>query len=152
VTCPVGIDKGNVNARFEERKVIVTPVPENYISLCLSPRQYFLVINASVNRYSAIDMRLIFLPLLNGTVIPIEVVQATKALPDLLRQISIGHRVPDGHNLLSQPLQDLGHPPCSLALAYPGTYCGYRDNRLLRLQGSSIGTHQDEIRTLSRYP
>ncbi len=96
-------------------------------------------------------MGLVFLHLLDGALVLLQVRQRGEPLDGLGGQVAVRHGVPDGHDLLAQRLQRGNHGPAGLALAAAGPDGAHRHHRLGRLDHGGVGADEPEVRALGEH-
>ena len=97
--------------------------------------------NATAER----DVRLILLALLGGALRGVEIGPAREALNALLREIAVGHRMPQHGDPQPGRAQALRQPPRDDRLAAAGSHRCDRDHRQRRFEHCPVGTEQNEI-------
>ena len=141
MTGPQCIHHDNIQVRPDKRKVIITPVPQNDIRFTGRFIEDALVVDTRVNRYTHIDVRFVFLTLLDRAFMSLQVRCCLKTLDPLHLEVTVGHGVANHGYVFTlvrqQPRQPLGQG----TLASAGTcgrnaHYGFRRNelRLVRAQ------------------
>src|SRR5271157_2543036 len=92
------VNDNDLQIRVVEWEIIVSAIPQNDISLLLSLAQNLLIIYASVDDVTYVDVRLIFFPLFNRTLISLQVIVRSETLANLIREYSVRHRVTDNNH------------------------------------------------------
>src|SRR5208337_2755965 len=103
-----------------ERGVVIPAVPQDDVPLLFRLMQDRLVIDAGIDGRSLHDVRLVFLPLLDGAVVAIEVGERAVALRALRNKIAIGHGMTDHDGLPAHAVQLAGDASRDRALAAAG--------------------------------
>jgi hypothetical protein len=143
---PVGVEKGDVKVGLVERRVVVTPVPEDDLGLLLGLAEDLLVVDAGVDDEAVVDVGLVLLPLFDGGLVAVEVLVGGEALGRLLDEVAVGHRMADGHDLLAEVAQDAGEVARGLRLADAGAHGGDGDDGLRGAQHGPGGRAEAEAR------
>ncbi len=78
--------------------------------------------------------------------IPVEVLELREPLHTLRDEVPVGHRMPDGHDLLPGSLQRRGHGTCRLRLPDAGSDRGDRHRRDRGLEHRGVRSQQLEVR------
>ncbi len=125
----VRIDHRDVEIGLVEREVVVPSVPDDHVGFLLGLPQDRLVIHARVHDATRVDVGLVLLPLLDRDVMLLEVLVRLESLDGLGCQVSVRHRVTDGHDLLALSGEDLSHPAARLALSGAGARRADGDQR-----------------------
>ena len=120
---PVGIHDRDQYIGHVEGEVVVAPVPDHHVRFLLGLAEDRLVVYAGVDDPVGVDVRLVLLALLDRHFVLRQVVVGLEALHRLLRQVSVGHRMSDDHDLPAGSREQLGHPSTGLALSGSGA-CG----------------------------
>ena len=149
VTGAVRVDDDDVDVRLDERRVVVAAVPENDVCLPLGEAENLLVIDPGEDEVPLGEVRLVLLPLFDRGVGGVEVFVALESLHGLLRQVAVGHRVPEHGNALPRLAQQLRDPAGRLALPRTGADGADRDNRLRRSQHCQLRGEQPVRRARS---
>ena len=113
----VRVQHGDVNIRLIECKVVIASIPEDDIRFFFSLTQNRLVVDTGIDDDTIFDVGFILLPLLNGSVLEIEIGECSKPLHPLFNEISIRHGMSDCDHLLSTTDEDVRHTPGCLAFA-----------------------------------
>ena len=97
---------------------------------------------------------LVLFHFLDRALVLLEILDRGEALHGLGREIAVGHRVADGHDLLAHVLEDLRHAPGCLRFAATGADRADRDHRLGALDHAFIYGRFVELRTgvLDQFP
>ena len=82
---PVGIDEHDVDRRLEKGRIIVPAVPHEDIRFLLGLGEDLPVIHTRVYDGTPLDMRLILLPFLDGTMKAVEILSAREPSPAAAR-------------------------------------------------------------------
>ena len=146
------IRENDVQIWPHERKVVVPAVPEDDIRLAFGRQQDALVVDAGKHHVSDLDVRLVFLSLLDGTARGIQCRRRVEALNRLARQVAVGHGMAEHRGLQSPLAQATRHPAASLRLAATGAHGGNGDHRLVRFDHRSPGSGKAEIRPGRQHP
>jgi hypothetical protein len=146
VTRPVRVEQDNMDIRLKERRVVVASIPKNNIGFLFRLPQDATEIDSGVDRYSPLDVRLVFFYFLNGALLRDKIVKRGEALNDLIFEVPIGHGVTHYHHLPVEIPQNSGDFAGCLGFAAPGPNGANGYNRLIRLEHSVGGCEQDEIR------
>ena len=141
------IDDDDVEIRFDEGRVVVTAVPEDYVCLALGGPEDSLVVDAGEHQVPFGEMGLVLLALLDGGVGGVEILVALEALDRLPRQVTVGHGVPQNGDALARLAEEGGDMPRRLALARPGAHGADRDRRFGRSQHRVVWRDQVVRRT-----
>ena len=111
------VSHNNLQVRHIKREVVIAAVPQNNVRFFLGLANNLFVIHTCIDDHTVINVRLIFLALLNGALVFIEIVIICVALNFLCHEISIRHRVTDGGDFVTHLLQDGSHAPRGLTFA-----------------------------------
>ena len=145
VSRAVGIDHRDVQVGLVEGQVVITTVPHNHIGFLLRLAHDRLIIHPGVDHVAAHDMWFIFLPLLDGAFVAVEIGQFGEALHPLGHQVAVGHRMADGGDLFARSLEQLHHPAGHLALAASGAHRTDCDHRFARFNHGALRAHQLKV-------
>ena len=143
---PVGIDDDDVQVRPHERRVVVAAVPHDHVSLLLGGLQDRGVVDAGEDEVPLGEVRLVLLALLDRAVGGVEVLVAREALDDLLREVAVGHGVPEDCDALPVVAQELSDPAGRLALPRAGADGADRDRRLRGCERRVVRGEEAEAR------
>ena len=141
----VRIGHDDVQVGLEERQVVVAAVPQNHVGLGLGLPEDRFVIDPRVDHDASIEMRLVFLALLNGAAVRVQIGIRGETLHALLDQIAVGHRVAHGHDLLAHPLEQARDVARGLRLAAAGAHRANSDDRLARPEHGRLGADQPKV-------
>jgi hypothetical protein len=135
----VRVDDDDVHVGLDERRVVVAAVPDDDVGFPLGGFEDGCVVDAGEDEIAFGEVRLILLALLDRAVGLLEILVALEALDDLLRQVAVGHRVPEHRDALAVVPEKLGDAPRRLALARARAdgadrrhRLGRRDHRVVR--------------------
>ena len=131
---------------LDERRVVVAAVPDDHVSLLLGGLQDRGVVDAGEDEVALGEVRLVLLALLDRAVGRVEVLVAREALDDLLREVAVGHGVPEDGDALSVVAQELSDPAGCLALPRAGADRADRDRRLRRGERRVVRREEAEAR------
>ena len=95
--------------RFIERRIVVTAVPDDDVSLLLSLGQDRPVIYASVDDDAVRDVGFVLFALLDRAVLILEIFIAGETLHRLGCEIAIRHGMANSHGLQTEIAQDVGN-------------------------------------------
>ncbi len=141
----VRVGHDDVQVGLVERQVIVAAVPQDYIGFLLGLAQDRLVVHAGINHDPAVDVRLVFFPLLDGALVRIEIGVGREALHPLRHQVAVGHRMADGDDLLAHLLEQVRHVAGGLRLAAARAHRAHRDHRFAGRHHGVPGADQTEV-------
>ena len=130
VARPVRVDDHEMQVRVDEGDVVVAPVPDDHVGLLLGALEDGAVVDPCEDEVALGDVGLVLLALLDGRVGRVEVLVALEALDGLLRQVAVGHRVPENGHALARAAKDRGDVARRLALAGAGAHRTDGDDRL----------------------
>ena len=139
------VDDDDRQIGLVERKVVVAAVPDDDVGFLLRCAQDLLVVDASVDDRSVVDVGFVLLPLFDRAVMLVEVGVGFEPLHFLRDKVAVGHRMSDDGKLLALRLQDLAHPARRLTLSRPGANGGDRHDRLRRLDHRGCGPEKHEV-------
>ncbi len=146
VARPVGIDDDEVQVGLHERRVVVASVPHDHVGLLLGGFQDRGIVDARKDEVPLGDVRLVLLALLDRAVGCLEVLVAREALDNLLREVAVGHRVPENGHALPVVSQELSDPAGGLALPRARPDGADRDRGLRGGQRRVVRGEQAELR------
>jgi hypothetical protein len=87
---------------MDEGRVVVAPVPDDHVRLLLGPLEDGAVVDPGEDDVPLREVRLVLLALLDGRIGRVEVLVALEALDGLLREVAVGHRVPEDCDALAR--------------------------------------------------
>src|SRR4030042_1606085 len=96
------IDHCHVQVGVVEWEVVVAAIPDNYITavrIVLSLSKDGLIVYAGVDDVAAHNVGFVFLYLFDGASVLFQIGHSGKSLHLLGGKVSIGHGMPDGHDL-----------------------------------------------------
>ena len=96
-------------------------------------------------------MGFVFLALLDGGLMLVEVVIIREALDFLANKVAIRHGMADGSHFIAKVAEDKRYPTRRLTFTRPGPYCADRDDRFGGLDLGVFRTHQPEVRSQGVY-
>ena len=96
---------------------------------------------------AVVDERLVVLPFLDGTVVPVEVLIGGETLHRLLDQVAVGHRVSDGDDPSALSLERRSPLARGGALPRPSACADADHGVLMQIDGSV--PHQAEVRAVA---
>ncbi len=137
---------------LEEGQVVVAAVPQHDVGLGLGHRQDAGVVDAGEDHDAAIDVRLVFLALLDRALVLVEVVVVAEALRGLGHQVAVRHRMPHRHHAQPLRLQGAGHSARGLRLAGTGAGRADRDHGLRRATSGVLRPDQPEVGAGGQHP
>ena len=127
------IGNDDVQIRNVEREVVVAALPDNDIGLGLGRAQDGLVVHAGEHDAAGVEVRFVFLALLDRGLIAVEIRVGGVALDPLGDEIPVRHRVAHDGDLEALLLEKCGQVTRGLALAGAGASRAGRENRLRAL-------------------
>src|SRR5947199_1045939 len=136
----------DVKVRLDERGIVVPAVPQEDLGLGFGLTHDLLVVDAGVDDGPLVDVRLVFLSLLDRRLVLVQVLVGGEALDRLRRQIAVWHRMADDDDPLAVGPQDPRDPARGLALPAPRADRAHRDDGHLRLQHRLFGAEEEEFR------
>ena len=142
---PQRVSHYDFQIRAIEGRVVVAAVPEDQVGFLLGLPQDGFVVGPGIDHRALTQVGLILLLLLNGALVPGQVVQGGEALHALGSQIAVGHGMAHHHQLPAQPPQFLRHPARGGALAAAGSHRAHRHYRHPRRHLCAFGPQQPEV-------
>ncbi len=136
----------------EQWQVVVASVPEDDVRLLLGLAQDGLVVHAGEDDPAGIEVRLVLLALLDGGVVPREVVAAGEALHALGDEVAVGHGVTDDHRPVALLSEVCRHCAGGLALAGSGAHGADGHDRQAGPHHDVVRSQQPELGTRSQGP
>jgi hypothetical protein len=140
-----GVDHDEVQIGAKKREVVVPAVPDDDVGARGRLRGDARVVDAGEHDVAGRQVRLVFLPLLDGAAGGVQSRDLLEALRALALEIRVGHRVTeDGHAPAARP-QPRPEPARDRRLPATGSHRGDRDDRDGGAQHRALGAQQDEV-------
>ena len=125
---PQRIGECDVQIGPDEREIVVAAVPDDDLGLGLGGAQDRCVVDAGEDQIPDGDMRLVFLPFLDGAGGRVEIGKRCEALHALAQQIAIGHRMAQHRDALAPVAQPAREPARDRRLAAAGAHRRHGDH------------------------
>ena len=145
VAGPVRVRHDDVQVGPVKGQVIVPPVPDDHVRFLLRLAQDALIVHSGVDHHAPVNVRLVLLPLLDGTLVASQVLVGGEPLHRLGNQVAVGHRVADHDHLLTLILEHVADVAGGLALAGAGAHGTDGHHRLAALQHRRVHSHQPKV-------
>ena len=146
----VGVGDGDREIGAIEGVVVVATVPDDDVAAVrvgFRGAQHGLVVDAGIDDRAALDVRLVFLHLLDGAALLREVVERGEALHPLRDEIAVGHGVAHDDDAQSACGEVGDDAATGLALAGAGARGHHRNHRLRAPEHGRIRPREQEIGT-----
>ena len=105
VTGPQRVDQNDVEARPDEREVVVSAVPQDDVRFIVDNIEDAGIVDSSIDQVADCEVRLIVLALLYGALRFIEVGHDFESLDRLTLEVAVGHRMADRHDAKATVLE-----------------------------------------------
>ena len=135
----------NVQARPEERQVVVPAVPDHDVGLLLGLAQDLLVVDSRVHDHAHLDRKLVLLALLDRRVRGVDLLDRLEPLDAHRLEVAVRHRMPDERDLQAGVEQDPADFAARLALAAARADCADRDHGLRALEHRRVRAEEREV-------
>ena len=145
VSRTVRVDHHDLDVGLEERQIVVAAVPDDHVGLALRLLQDGAVIDSGVHHRAAAQVRLVLLALLDGALVPVQVLEGREPLHRLLHQVTVRHGVPDGHHPPALVQELPADAARRLALSGAGAHRADRHDRLGRTDRGVVEAQQGEV-------
>ena len=129
-----------------ERVVVVAAVPHQHVAFLLRSLQDGAVVHPGVHHGAVSKVWFVLLPLLDGDVGPVQVLERLKPLDACGQQVPVRHGVADDHRGLAALAERLHHLAGGLALPGPRSHRADGNDGDVRLEHGGMGSEQAEGR------
>ena len=134
-----------MQVRTVERKIVIPAVPQNYIGLPLDLLEDLVIVDSGVNDGLVLEVGFILFPLLDGAVVPGQVLESGEPLDSLALQVAIGHRMAHYRDAQAPTFENGRHPSGKRALPDSGSHGADGDHGKPASQGGRARTQQAKV-------